>query len=130
MSSVLKQVIVVNNGTEPQMRKGKVGAQCSHAALSFIFRRMKKVGNRRYEIELTEAEERWKDESYAKIVLKARDESHLLEIYQAALAAGLEVHLITDSGKTEFAGPTKTCIAIGPDFAERIDPITGDLTPL
>jgi len=36
--------------------------------------------------------------------------------------------LITDSGKTEFHGqPTRTCLAIGPDVADKIDPITGQL---
>ncbi len=45
-----------------------------------------------------------------------------------AVAAGLEVYLITDNGKTEFHGrPTRTCLAIGPDDAEGGDPITGDL---
>jgi PTH2 family peptidyl-tRNA hydrolase len=44
------------------------------------------------------------------------------------LEAGLEVHLITDNGKTEFHGePTRTCLAIGPDDAEKIDAITGRL---
>ena len=41
---------------------------------------------------------------------------------------GLEVHLIEDSGLTEFHGQvTPTCVAIGPDYSEKIDPITGNL---
>jgi PTH2 family peptidyl-tRNA hydrolase len=36
--------------------------------------------------------------------------------------------VINDSGKTEFGGvPTKTCLALGPDLAERIDALTGHL---
>jgi PTH2 family peptidyl-tRNA hydrolase len=55
-------------------------------------------------------------------------EEELTEIHDIALQAGLEVHLITDSGETEFHGePTNTCLAIGPDEAEKIDAITGDL---
>lgn len=55
-------------------------------------------------------------------------EAELLAIRDKAIEAGLEVHLITDSGKTEFHGePTNTCLAIGPDLAEKIDPITGEL---
>lgn len=51
-----------------------------------------------------------------------------MEIHDKAVAAGLEVHLITDSGRTEFHGqPTRTCLAIGPDLAEKIDEITGHL---
>jgi len=46
----------------------------------------------------------------------------------ARLGAGLEVYLITDSGKTEFHGHrTRTCVAIGPDAADKIDEITGQL---
>lgn len=37
-------------------------------------------------------------------------------------------NLITDSGLTEFGGvPTKTVCAIGPDYDEKIDKITGHL---
>ncbi len=55
-------------------------------------------------------------------------EDELMAIHDKAVAARLEVHLITDSGKTEFHGvPTRTCLAIGPDEAEKIDEITGEL---
>ena len=55
-------------------------------------------------------------------------EEELMGIHDKALDAGLEVHLITDSGKTEFHGEaTDTCLAIGPDEAEKIDEITGNL---
>jgi PTH2 family peptidyl-tRNA hydrolase len=55
-------------------------------------------------------------------------EEELMQIHDKALEAGLEVHLITDSGRTEFHGqPTRTCLAIGPDEADRIDAITGQL---
>ena len=47
--------------------------------------------------------------------------------YQA-LEAGVLVHIITDRGLTEFGGtPTRTCLAVGPDYDDRIDPVTGDL---
>ncbi len=55
-------------------------------------------------------------------------EEELREIHDKAVAAGLEIHLITDSGKTEFHGqPCNTCLAIGPDDTEKIDEITGHL---
>lgn len=45
--------------------------------------------------------------------------------------AGIETHLITDSGKTEFHGvPTNTVVALGPDDSDKIDKITGDLPML
>jgi len=40
----------------------------------------------------------------------------------------LETHLITDNGTTEFNSvPTNTCIAIGPDYSDKIDMITKHL---
>jgi PTH2 family peptidyl-tRNA hydrolase len=57
-------------------------------------------------------------------------EEELKAIYAKAML-GLNhppCHMITDSGKTEFGGvPTVTCLAIGPDDAEKIDRITGHL---
>ena len=55
-------------------------------------------------------------------------EEELMAIHHKAVEAGLEVHLIRDSGKTELHGvPTRTCLAIGPDEAQKIDEITGAL---
>ena len=69
--------------------------------------------------------------SFAKVCVRVNSEEELMDIHDKAKAAGLEVHLITDSGRTEFKGvPTKTCLAIGPDEAEKIDTITGELTLL
>jgi peptidyl-tRNA hydrolase, PTH2 family len=52
----------------------------------------------------------------------------LLGVVQAAKDAGVLVQLVVDAGKTEFHGvPTPTCCAVGPDYPERIDPITGHL---
>ena len=46
----------------------------------------------------------------------------------AVLDAALVVHLITDHGLTEFGGvPTRTCLAVGPDYDDLIAPVTGDL---
>jgi PTH2 family peptidyl-tRNA hydrolase len=40
----------------------------------------------------------------------------------------MECHLVQDAGLTEFGGvPTYTAVAIGPDYDDRIDPVTGDL---
>jgi PTH2 family peptidyl-tRNA hydrolase len=51
-----------------------------------------------------------------------------MAIHDKAIELGLEVHLITDSGRNEFHGqPTRTCLAIGPDEASKIDQVTGHL---
>lgn len=119
MSNV-KQVIVMRN--DLNMRKGKMVAQGSHASISFLMKQ-----DSAYKAAKEEIKE-WTDGSFAKICLYVNSEKELIEIYNAAREKGLMVHLITDSGKTEFGGvPTKTCLAIGPHSAEKIDPITGHL---
>ena len=70
----------------------------------------------------------WFERGFAKVCVRARSEAELMEIYERAQRAGLEVHLITDSGRTEFHGvPTRTCLAVGPAEASAIDAITGHL---
>ncbi len=119
MASETKQVICVR--ADLKMRKGKMIAQGAHASIAFLTRRLPKI-------KLSKAEQEWMDTSFAKVCVRVESEEQLLDIYQQARDAGLEVHLITDSGKTEFHGePTRTCLAIGPDYSDKIDPITGDL---
>jgi len=63
-----------------------------------------------------------------KVTVKVGSEEELLAVYEKAVQAGVMVHLITDGGLTGFGGvPTRTCLAIGPDYDDRIDPVTGDL---
>ena len=82
-------------------------------------------------LNLTPQMQDWINGSFAKVCVKVNSEEELMEIHDKAKEAGLEVHLITDSGRTEFGGvPTRTCLAIGPDEAEKIDNITGELTLL
>jgi PTH2 family peptidyl-tRNA hydrolase len=72
--------------------------------------------------------EDWLSGSFTKICVSVDSEQELLNIHDKAQAAGLNVCLITDSGKTEFNGvPTITCLAIGPELSVDIDKITGHL---
>lgn len=120
----VKQIIVMRH--DLGMRRGKQIAQGAHASMSFLTRRLQASGSGK--IKLTKAEEEWTEGSFAKVCVRVESEAQLLEIFQKAKDAMLEVHLITDSGKTEFHGvPTNTCLAIGPDYSHKIDPVTGHL---
>jgi PTH2 family peptidyl-tRNA hydrolase len=113
-----KQVIVIRK--DLKMRKGKAIAQGAHASIAFLSRRL--------ETRLMDAERQWIESGFTKICLYVNSEQELLEVDARARVAGLECHLVTDSGLTEFKGvPTRTCLAIGPDYAEKIDPVTGGL---
>jgi PTH2 family peptidyl-tRNA hydrolase len=120
-----KLVIVVRR--DLQMNKGKIGAQCGHAAEYFMFDKMAWKGHTA-SIEFSAAEAEWIRSSHAKVVLGAKDEAEFTAVVEAARSSGISVHVVTDAGRTKFHGvPTVTCASFGPDYVERLDPITGHL---
>ncbi|MGB6578468.1 MAG: aminoacyl-tRNA hydrolase [Streptosporangiaceae bacterium] len=121
-----KQVIVIRR--DLRMRRGKEIAQGAHASTAWLAERVIQGMNAVGSIELSEAERAWLDSSFRKVTVKVGSEAELLAVYEKSLEAGLVTHLITDRGLTEFGGvPTRTCLAIGPDYDDLIDPVTGDL---
>lgn len=122
-----KQVIVMRTDTDPPMRKGKMIAQGSHAALAFLSRRCFDLDGKPCVPQFNEAELSWFKNSFAKVCVRVDSEVELMEIFKKAKLANLEVHLIKDSARTEFKEPTFTCLAIGPDNCAKIDLITGHL---
>ena len=125
VTTKIKQVICMRH--DLKMRRGKQIAQGAHASMSFICRRLQE-GTSVSLNDFSDVERAWLTGAFAKVCCRVDSEDELMKIHDEAIAAGLEVHLITDSGKTEFHGvPTRTCLAIGPDDAEKIDEITGHL---
>lgn len=122
---MIKQVIVIRR--DLHMRQGKAVAQGAHAAMMFLIDR---IGGQPGEAPgvFTETETQWLEGPMGKICVRVESEEELLKIVEDAREAGLTVHTVTDSGRTEFHGvPTLTCCAIGPNEAERIDAVTGNL---
>lgn len=114
----MKQIILIRK--DLKMRRGKEIAQGSHASMAFLL----KGG-----CKMDEPTKKWIESGQTKICLKVDSEAELLDAYQKAIKAGLKAHLITDAGRTEFNGvPTRTAVAIGPNDAEAIDKITGNLS--
>lgn len=110
-----------------KMRRGKQIAQGAHASMAFLSARLKTAGVVSID-EFDEGSRAWLSGGFAKICCRVDSEEELLAIRDLAVEQGLEVHMITDSGKTEFHGvPTNTCLAIGPDEISKIDGITGQL---
>ena len=142
------------NGTK-KIRRGKEIAQACHASMAFLTRKIQGllavdnfnewISNAIYADDPAEAyiegfnaakkllgispvELDWIDGIFTKICLKVDTEDQLLEIKSKADEKGLQCHLITDRGLTEFGGiPTNTCLSIGPDEAHKIDEVTGGL---
>ena len=112
----MKQVILVRQ--DLKLPKGKLAAQAAHASVEAVLKSDLNIVKK------------WRSEGMAKIVLKVKDEKELIKYFQTAKDEGLTVSLITDAGKTVIAPGTKTCVGIGPDEEEKIDPITEELSLL
>lgn len=108
-----KQVIIVRQ--DLKLPKGKLGAQCAHAAVEAV----RKTSNF-----IVDA---WMSEGQKKVVLKVPDEKTLRKYLIDANNAGITTALITDAGKTCIAPGTVTVLGIGPASEEDIDNVTGDL---
>lgn len=112
----MKQVIVAR--TDLKMGKGKLAAQVAHASLSAAEEAMTKR-------EQWFAE--WKESGQRKIVVKAKSEDELRELFKKAKASRLPASLIQDAGLTQLEPGTATCLGIGPGPDSQIDGITGNL---
>lgn len=132
----VKQVILIRK--DLKMRRGKEIAQGSHASMDFLVNPLRAQLKSHdannipspslCTVTISDVERAWMIVGMAKVCLQVQSEQELLEQHQKALAAGIKSHLIRDSGRTEFGGvPTYTACAIGPDFSEKIDAVTGEL---
>jgi len=132
--SRIKQVIVIRK--DLNMRKGKIAAQAAHASLKVIVDMMRRSlvypynEHEEWSLVMSEKEPlyQWLNGRFTKIVLYVNSEDELRDLYNKADKKDLPCSFIVDSGFTEFHGnKTATCIAIGPDYSDKIDKITGDL---
>lgn len=111
----LKQVIIVR--TDLKMEKGKIAAQCSHAAVEALEKTRKKN---------KEIAEEWLFEGMPKIVLKAGSEKELLEIFEKAKKT-IPAALVIDAGRTQVEKGSITALGIGPWNSAEIDKLTKHL---
>lgn len=111
-----KMILVVRN--DLKMGKGKVAAQCSHAAVSAY----KQVQRRNPELL-----KQWEYCGQPKVVVKAPDEDTLIDLLGQAREVGLPISLIQDAGRTQIAPGSRTVLGIGPGPADLIDRVTGNL---
>ncbi|XP_028322563.1 peptidyl-tRNA hydrolase 2, mitochondrial [Gouania willdenowi] len=111
-----KMILVVRN--DLKMGKGKVAAQCSHAAVSAY----KQVQRRNPELL-----KQWEYCGQPKVVVKAPDEDTLIDLLSRAKEVGLPVSLIQDAGRTQIAAGSRTVLGVGPGPADLVDSVTGEL---
>ena len=130
---MVKQVIVIRK--DLKMRRGKEIAQGAHASMAFLSNLVRNYldGLSGYpgtqdELILSKEQEAWIMGLFKKVVVKVHSEQELMDVAEKAKEKGLHCDVITDAGLTEFGGEsTRTCLAIGPDEAHKIDEVTGHL---
>ncbi len=119
-----KMVLVVRK--DLQMTKGKIAAQCSHAAMKFLADQYE--GGERLNAHLTSPQIAWLTGAFAKVVVYVESEQEMLDLVEQGKRAAIDVRTIVDSGRTMFHGvPTLTVAAFGPDDTLKIDHVTGHL---
>ena len=146
----VKQVIVMRkdlrNEKGEKIRTGKLISQGSHSSLGVVLNEMRKptqmlfarfmlwvlslCGHKTMFFTYKEGSfwDCWLNGRFTKVCVSCKDEAELLEIYKKAQEANIPSVLITDAGLTEFNNvPTRTCVGIGPFWANEIDKITGSL---
>jgi len=125
----IKMVIVMRN--DLLCHKGKFCASAGHSSLVFLTKILQKNidSSKPFYCLLNAKQIEWLFNGLQKkICLKVNSEAELLEIYNKAIENDIDAHLIEDHGLTEFKGVhTKTCVALGPDYSEKIDAITKHL---
>ncbi|TPX68520.1 hypothetical protein SpCBS45565_g03050 [Spizellomyces sp. 'palustris'] len=85
------------------MGKGKVAAQCAHAALGCwkeAVRGTKQVLSQ------------WEASGQMKIALKCDDEQSMIQIQKSALEKGLPIKMVKDAGRTQVPRGSLTVLAI------------------
>ena len=102
-----------------QLSKGKLAAQCAHAAADCVL--SAKRSNPR-------TLDQYLRRGARKFVCKGPDVISLKHVYSRAKKAGLVCQLVTDAGHTEIPPGTETVVGIGPGPRGEIDKITGQLS--
>lgn len=111
-----KMVLVVR--TDLQMSKGKIAAQCSHAAVGAFEKAQRRD---------PEALKVWQYHGQAKVAVKTDSLDEVKQIADNAKKLGLITSMIRDAGRTQIAPNSITVLGVGPGPKDIIDKVTGHL---
>ena len=97
-----KMLLIIN--MELSMGKGKIAAQCGHAAIGCYEKCIKVCPN---------AIRAWYQSGCAKIALKCNNTNELLELmHQAKTKFRIPYYLVEDAGKTQIAAGSRTVLGL------------------
>lgn len=120
-SGEVRMVMIIR--TDLGMTKGKVAAQCCHAAVS-CYRKIASPNLASFNIDLLN---RWERGGQAKITLKCPSEEALYLLRNQAVEKKINCAIIHDAGRTQIAPNSATVLGIGPAPKVVIDQITSSL---
>ncbi|KAL3270692.1 hypothetical protein HHI36_021220 [Cryptolaemus montrouzieri] len=111
-----RMMLAVRN--DLKMGKGKIAAQCSHAAVTAYDAVIKK---RPYLLKP------WMQNGTAKIAVKVESEEELLDLEKKAKNLKVLTRIVRDAGHTQVAPMSRTVLSLGPAPKRVLDKITGHL---
>ena len=122
----VKQVIVMRK--DLNLSKGRLVTQSAHASIAFLTDLIKEYNPLQLtdsQLQLNEAQKEWIYGTFYKVCLSVDSEKELLDIGYNAVMLGVSVKYIEETNG--FDKPIITCLAIGPDYSSKIDPVTKHL---
>ena len=111
-----KMILVVN--TELSMGKGKIAAQCCHAAVG-CYKRASKQCPRAIQV--------WERTGCAKIALKCPTQEEMELIAAKAMSRDIPLYLVEDAGRTQIAAGSRTVLGLGPAPTYVFEDVTSHL---
>lgn len=100
------------------MGKGKIAAQCCHAAVG-CYKRAKK--------QCPKGLQAWEHTGCAKIALKCPTQEEMELIAAKAYERGIPLYLVEDAGRTQIAAGSRTVLGLGPAPTYVFEDITSHL---
>lgn len=101
-----------------KMEKGKIAAQCAHAALA-AYKSARKL--------TPKFVRQWERRGQAKVAVKCPDEETMLALENKAKELGIAARSIIDAGRTQIAPNTRTVLGLGPAPVSLMNQLTGHL---
>ena len=111
-----KMVLCVNQ--ELSMGKGKIAAQCCHAAVG-CYKRARQ--------QCPKGLRAWEISGCAKIALKCPTQDELEMIAVKAMERDIPLYLVEDAGRTQIAAGSRTVLGLGPAPAYVFEGVTSHL---
>eukprot|EP00584_Thalassiosira_punctigera_P022897 CAMPEP_0172552250 /NCGR_PEP_ID=MMETSP1067-20121228/43711_1 /TAXON_ID=265564 ORGANISM="Thalassiosira punctigera, Strain Tpunct2005C2" /NCGR_SAMPLE_ID=MMETSP1067 /ASSEMBLY_ACC=CAM_ASM_000444 /LENGTH=198 /DNA_ID=CAMNT_0013340183 /DNA_START=57 /DNA_END=653 /DNA_ORIENTATION=+ len=111
-----KMVLCVN--TSLGMGKGKIAAQCGHAAVGCYKRSLRQCPS---------ALSAWEKTGCAKIAVKCPSEEEMGAILDLAAKKGIPIYFVEDAGRTQIAAGSRTVLGLGPAPVREFDGVTSHL---